>query len=61
MPVTRRFEIWRLGVDAQAYYDIAGVGGIALKGELVIARTRTVDFRGMAADACRDVKRTAGS
>jgi hypothetical protein len=54
--VTRRFGIWRLGADAQLYYDIEGVGGLALKGEVVIAQDTNRSFRGLAADACRDLK-----
>jgi hypothetical protein len=56
VPVTRRFDIWRFGMDAQAYFDIPGVGGMALKGELVMGGEKNLDFRGMNADACRDVK-----
>ena len=54
--VTRRFGLWRLGADAQFYYDIAGVGGLALKGEVVIAQDTNRSFRGLAADSCRDLK-----
>jgi hypothetical protein len=54
--VTRRFGLWRLGADAQFYYDIAGVGGLALKGEVVIAKDTNKSFRGLPADSCRDVK-----
>ena len=34
----RRFGIWRLGADAQAYFDIPYVGGTALKGEVVFSQ-----------------------
>jgi hypothetical protein len=55
-PVTRRFGLWRVGADVQLYYDIAGLGGLALKGEVVVAQDTNRSFRGVAADACRDVK-----
>jgi hypothetical protein len=55
-PSTSRFGIWRFGADVQFYYDIAGVGGLALKGEAVIAKDTNKDFRGAAADSCRDLK-----
>jgi hypothetical protein len=52
----RRFGIWRLGADAQFYFDIPGVGGMALKGELILSQDTNRDFRGVAADPCRDLK-----
>ncbi len=55
-PVMRRFGLWRLGADAQFYYDIAGFGGLALKGEVVVAQDTHRSFRGAAADSCRDLK-----
>ena len=53
---TRRFGIYRLGADAQFYYVIPGVGGLALKGEVVLSKDTNKDYLGVAADPCRDVK-----
>jgi hypothetical protein len=56
-PVTvRRYGLWRAGADAQAYIDVPGVGGLALKAEVVLGQETNRDFRGVAADPCRDVK-----
>ena len=55
-PTMRRFGIWRLGADAQFYFDIPYVGGTALKGEVVFSQDTNKDFRGVAADPCRDIK-----
>ena len=52
-PIVRRNGVWRFGADAQLYYDIAGVGGLAIKGELVIGGENNLDFRGAGADNCR--------
>ena len=50
------YDIWRFGADAQFYFDIPGVGGMALKGELVMSQDTNKDFRGAPADSCRDMK-----
>src|SRR4029079_10972881 len=50
------YDIWRFGADAQFYFDIPGVGGMALKGELVRSQDTNKDFRGAPADSCRDMK-----
>jgi len=55
-PTMRRFGIWRFGADAQVYFDIPYVGGTALKGEVVFSQDTNKDFRGVAADPCRDLK-----
>ena len=55
-PTMRRFGIWRVGADAQFYFDIPDVGGLALKGEMVLSQDTNKDFRGVAADPCRDIK-----
>jgi hypothetical protein len=52
----RRFGIWRFGADAEFYVDIPALGGLALKGELVLSQDTNKDFRGAPADPCRDVK-----
>ncbi len=58
----RLFGIWRFGADAQFYFDIPHVGGLALKGEVVVSQDTNKDFRGVAADPCRDKSRaSAGS
>ena len=44
----RRFGIWRFGADAEFYVDIPGLGGLALKGELVLSQDTNKDFRGVA-------------
>jgi hypothetical protein len=55
-PAMRRVGIWRVGADAQAYFDIPYVGGTAVKGEVVFSQDTNRDFRGAPADACRDMK-----
>jgi len=50
------YNLWRLGADAQFYFDIPGVGGMALKGEFVLSKDTNKEFRGAPADPCRDVK-----
>jgi hypothetical protein len=55
-PTMRRFGIWRFGADAELYVDVPAVGGLALKGELVLSQDTNKDFRGVAADPCRDIK-----
>jgi hypothetical protein len=55
-PTMRRFGIWRLGADVQTYFDIPAVGGLSLKGEVVLSQDTNKDFRGTPADPCRDIK-----
>jgi hypothetical protein len=52
----RLYDIWRLGADAQFYVDIPGVGGLAVKGEMVLSKDTNKDFRGVMADPCRNMK-----
>jgi hypothetical protein len=53
----RRFGIWRLGADAQFYFDIPGVGGLAVKGEAILSQDTNRSFREQTtADPCRDMK-----
>ena len=52
----RRFGIWRFGADAEFYVDVPVLGGLALKGELVLSQDTNKDFRGVPADPCRDIK-----
>jgi hypothetical protein len=56
MQSIRRNSLWRVGADAQFYYDIEGLGGLALKGEVVLGGEKNLAYRGLAADPCRDVK-----
>jgi hypothetical protein len=53
---TRRFGIYRIGADAQFYFDVPSLGGLALKGELVLSKDTNKDYHGVAGDTCRDVK-----
>ena len=41
------FARWRAGVDAQYYLDIDGVGGLALKGEYIMAKDTSEGFSGV--------------
>jgi hypothetical protein len=43
----------RLGADVQAYIDIPGVGGLALKGEVIYGKDTARQFHGIAADPCK--------
>ena len=52
----RRFGIWRLGADAQFYVDVPSVGGLAIKGEVILSQDTNRDFRGVMADPCRNTK-----
>jgi len=44
---------YRLGADLQAYIDVPGVGGLALKGELIYGKDTARQFHGIAADPCK--------
>jgi hypothetical protein len=44
---------YRLGADLQAYIDIPGVGGLALKGEVIYGKDTARQFHGIAADPCK--------
>ncbi|HJX66077.1 MAG TPA: porin [Polyangia bacterium] len=44
----------RLGADVQGYIDVPSVGGLALKGELIWARKKNLDYDLAKADPCRD-------
>jgi len=46
----------RFGADAQFYFDIPGLGGLALKGEMVLSKDTNRDFRGAPANVCLDKK-----
>jgi hypothetical protein len=43
----------RLGADVQGYLDIPGVGGLALKGEVIYGKDTARDYRGVLADPCK--------
>ncbi|HEY0705543.1 MAG TPA: porin [Polyangia bacterium] len=61
MPVAgyERYSRLRFGADTQIYADIPGLGGLTLRGELIWARDKQMDFGGVAAPAskCRDLSR----
>jgi hypothetical protein len=44
----------RLGADVQGYIDVPSVGGLALKGELIWARKKNLDYDLAKADPCRN-------
>ena len=48
------YEQLRLGADVQGYIDVPSVGGLALKGELIWARKKNLDYDLTKADPCRD-------
>src|SRR6185436_2816260 len=50
------YGVWRFGADAQFYFDVPGLGGLALKGELVLGKETNKDFRGATANSCVDKK-----
>lgn len=51
-----RFDRLRLGADAQVFFDVPGVGGMALRGEVIVANDENISFGGGPEDACKDVK-----
>jgi len=44
---------YRLGADLQGYVDVPGVGGLALKGEVIYGKDTARAYRGIAADVCK--------
>jgi hypothetical protein len=44
---------YRLGADVQGYIDIPGVGGLALKGELIYGKDTARQFHGIGAEPCK--------
>lgn len=48
------YEQLRLGADVQAYVDVPGVGGLALKGEFIWGRKKSLDYNDVKADSCKD-------
>jgi hypothetical protein len=50
-----RYNRLRFGADAQAYYDVPSVGGLALKGEIIWANDDNLEFSGVPADSCLDI------
>ena len=40
----RRFGIWRFGADAQFYCDVPALGGLAVKGEMVLSQDTQQGF-----------------
>jgi hypothetical protein len=54
-PTYERYSRLRLGADAQLYVDVAAIGGLALKGEIIWARDSSMDFGGgLPEDPCRN-------
>jgi len=43
-----------IGADAQYYLDVPGVGGLAIKGEVILGRDDNLDVSGVPEDPCRD-------
>jgi hypothetical protein len=52
----KRYEQIRLGADVQTYFDLPGVGGMALKGELLWGRKKNLDYNGLPANSCLDAR-----
>jgi hypothetical protein len=50
-----RFNRLRFGGDAQFYQDV-GIGGLAVKAEIIWANDDNLEFSGVAADDCKDIK-----
>jgi hypothetical protein len=50
------YEQLRLGADVQGYIDVPGVGGLALKGEVIWARKKNLVYNDLKADPCLDKK-----
>jgi hypothetical protein len=49
------YEQLRLGADVQGYVDVPAVGGLALKGEIIWARKKNLDYPVLGpADSCLD-------
>jgi hypothetical protein len=44
---------YRLGADVQGYIDIPGLGGLALKGEVMYGKDTARAYRGVPADPCK--------
>jgi hypothetical protein len=44
---------YRLGADMQGYIDVPGLGGLALKGEVIYGKDTARAFRSMPADVCK--------
>jgi hypothetical protein len=61
MPVAgyERYSRLRVGADVQGYADIQGLGGLTVRGELIWARDKQMDFAGVPAPTakCRDQNR----
>jgi hypothetical protein len=47
----------RLGADVQGYLDVAGVGGLALKGELLWGSEAAIDWNGVGSDPSKNVRK----
>jgi Phosphate-selective porin O and P len=50
----KRFSRARLGADAQIYADVPMLGGLAVKGEFVLAKDSNLDYGAVVADPCLD-------
>jgi hypothetical protein len=52
----KKYEQTRLGADVQGYVDLPGVGGLALKGEVIWARKKSLDYNDLKANSCLDTR-----
>jgi hypothetical protein len=50
----KKYEQVRLGADVQGYLDVPGVGGLALKGEVIWARKKSLAYNDLKANECLD-------
>ena len=60
-PIYSRFDRLRVGADAQTYWDIPGLGGLSVRGEVIWGNDVNMDFTNAnmpttMKNACRDVK-----
>lgn len=56
----QRFSRKRLGADMQLYLDVPGLGGLAVKGEIIYAKDSNLEYQGKPADSCLDVTSFGG-
>jgi hypothetical protein len=54
--VYTRYSRLRLDGDVQAYVDVPSLGGLVLRGEVVYSKEKNLDYAGVAADPCKDIK-----
>jgi len=54
--VYTRYSRFRVGGDVQGYVDVPGLGGLVLRGEVIYQKEKNLDYAGVAADPCKDIK-----